>query len=210
MNYAICYYCYNRPDKTRESLKALGECEDIEDIDVYIFIDAVPYGHSSDDNDQVRSVVWSFRDNHPRINTRIVEWKNNAGPFISFTRGLEYSFEKADFVMRVEDDIIVRHDYIKYMRKMAEMYKDNNKVFAIGSYNPYYISGKGLFMSRRLVAWGYGIWKDRLTDFDWRRDGIINDLDKMDLLREILKEDSIEKQNLYYNHLWLGYAYRRC
>lgn len=168
MNIGICYYAFHRPLHTQKTLRALFECMGIENYCVYIFLDkAYPY-ILDEFSEETKVIIEQMVKRYPNVRVRFVKWKRHAGAHVSFTRGLEYALSDGnEAVIRVEDDILVRTDFLSYMSKMLELYQTDDSVFAIGSYNPSFLSGRGTFKSRIFRVWGMGVWKNRVENLRW-------------------------------------------
>lgn len=164
MNAAVCCFAYNRPDKLKFTLEALTRCTGIEQTPICFIQDNVKPYHTDEGVNAVRRCIEKFIKENPKLNIEYIQWRQNAGPYISLTKGLAYALNKYGCAVRLEDDIEVRADYLTYMNEALEYYKDNPEIFAVCSYNPEFIcESSEVFLSKRLSIWGFGTWKERFV-----------------------------------------------
>ena len=163
MKAAVCYFAYNRPEKCAISLEALTECKGIEDTPIVVIQDNYSSELDKEGVEAVKAYIDLFMKRNSSLNIEYCLWKEKAGPYISLTKGFEYTLNRYGRALRVEDDIVVRADYLEYMNEALDFYEDNKNIFCINSFNPVYLYEKEIFLTRHGRSWGMGTWKDRFS-----------------------------------------------
>ena len=153
MEKVIVMTACRRPRYTWEVLAALSRCEGISD---YIFMPFVEPG-----NDEVWELCSSFGASRLTVASRNdYQHGCNANTAQAFTRG----FARSDFVIFIEDDVIVGRDYLHFMEWAAKRYIEDKNVMAVSGYNrddgrdePYRVVRR----VNQFRSWGMGTWIDR-------------------------------------------------
>ena len=177
MNAAICYFAYRRPEKLAITLEALLNCEGIERTPIVIVEDVSAKLEKDPEQLAVNAYIKKFIARNPGLNIEHIRWKNHAGPLISLTRGFMYALNKYGAALRVEDDIEVRPDYLRYMNSALEFYRDDPHIFGICPFtwerNLAFEFEHDIVLMRDCSMWGLGTWRDRyekVFSFIWNTD----------------------------------------
>lgn len=183
----IIFMVYNRPDKARDIMEALLKCKGIEDCTVYAFSDGPKDEKARVKVNEVREVLHSYSG---KMSIEVIERKENLGCSRNVAESVSQVLKENEYAIYLEDDIVPYPDFIVYMKKMAEKYKDNEKVFSINSYNQLSRSGqKGVYPSRRFSSWGAvyfsRCWKN--VEFKFQPDNLMIGYDK-EYLKKIDKK----------------------
>ena len=177
---AVCFFAYNRPEIVRITLNAIAACDEIDETPLIIVQDnSAP--HRFDINvKRTHDLIVEFINHNSSLNIEYIFWKRNAGPFISLTQGMSYALDKYDRVIRIEDDIEVRPDFLVKMKAALSHYEDDERVFGVSGYNPSFNCGKDTFMAERECLWGGGIYRKRFREISWNKDrDLLNGIDVM-------------------------------
>ncbi len=168
---AICFFAFNRPDKVEITLEAIARLEGIKETPIIIVQDNTKRYQSDKGVELVRDYINEFIKRHRELQIEYIQWKQNAGPFISLTQGMMYAFEKYDRVIRIEDDIEVRKEFLVFMNEAFDYYENDDRIFSISSYNPSYMcEGRDVFLSKCFCPWGAGFYRSRFKEIIWRRE----------------------------------------
>jgi hypothetical protein len=101
----------------------------------------------------------------------IIERERNRGLSNSVISGVTQLCNEYGRAIAVEDDILTAPDFLTFMNRGLERYKDEPKVFSIGAFNLPIVTPKtyryDAFCSYRFMCWGWGTWKDRWEKSDW-------------------------------------------
>lgn len=177
--YPIILFAYNRPVHTLRVLEAL-KCNTLaEQSHLHIFVDGPKADASAqtiEQIDEVREVV--KRDKW----CGSVEYhisQTNIGCRDSIINGISEVLKESDAVIVLEDDIITSPHFLSYMNGALEYYKDMQSVFSISGWN--YPENRlnlpenykyDVYLSLRLLNWGWGTWRNRWNKVDWSKDFI--------------------------------------
>lgn len=77
--------------------------------------------------------------------------------------------EKYDSFIFSEDDNVFSKNFLAYINKGLELYKDNNQIYSISGYNyPINLSKKdndyNIYYMKGYSAWGCGLWRDKFQN----------------------------------------------
>lgn len=116
---------YNRPYYLKEVLDALEKCIGIEDIDIYIHIDA-----HKDTRPQTKEVISEFKY-QDRLTTKI--HVNKQGCAGSQIFALKYCFDHNDYdaVINLEDDFLPSIDTLRWTTWALEYSKNREDIYTI-------------------------------------------------------------------------------
>jgi glycosyltransferase involved in cell wall biosynthesis len=169
MKINIAISAYNRPEYLQRCISALYGAK----------------GFSTDKYD-IFCVMDCFEDGSFNNNVLDVFFYNRLVPHITPKKlGCNYTIKKAlemawadnpDFVLMLEDDIIISDDALQYIEWAANKYKDDGSVRTIGLWGhddgwklgsplPDNESGK-VMRQNYFTCWGWGTWKDRWKEMN--------------------------------------------
>jgi len=152
MSKVITMVLYNRPDYTRTVLDALKRCRGIGD---YLILPRIEPG-----NEEVIELARGidFAEVQVTVNRQRLGGGRNA------YRAWADGFERADFIVHLEDDTVPAPDCLRYMEHCREVYRRDHGIFSVAAYNRYPCGSKDYFSIARRSAytcWLVGIWKER-------------------------------------------------
>ena len=163
MTTALAIFGYNRPEHLRKCLEAVKRNEI---IDSFLFID----GGQPHYGNEVLEVAESFLEKlFPFV---IIPRGEHLGCAKNIYNGIDYVFKQEnlltnkpyDSIIVLEDDIIVADNFIEYMLKGLEYYKDKKDVGSLTGYT--LIKNPQMYASKRFTCWGWATWKDRWEKFE--------------------------------------------
>lgn len=97
-------------------------------------------------------------------NVEIIYHKTNLGPYENYCFLKRYAISKWDRFIFTEDDNEMSMNFLEYMDKGLDIFRDNKDVLAIcanGAENEEETPGDNIVVTHNFSAHGYGIWKDR-------------------------------------------------
>jgi hypothetical protein len=167
MKINIAISAYNRPEYSRRSLAAIFGAKgfSVEKYKIFCVIDCYEDGSY---NQEVYDVYATFG-----IATFVVKEKHGCNYTIK--KALESAWKDGpDFVLMIEDDIIISDDAFEYIEWAAERYKDDPSVRTIGLWGhdnqpsiPISPKDYGKVMRQNyFTCWGWGTWKDRWEEMN--------------------------------------------
>ncbi|WP_406694964.1 hypothetical protein V5E97_28370 [Singulisphaera sp. Ch08] len=151
----------DRPDYARQVLEALRACDGIGD---YLVLPHVEPG-----NEEVRALIEAidFAECLPTFNERRLGVNRNT------ENALLDGFSFGDFVIHIEDDILLAPDALRYFEWAAARYAADSSVFSVTGYNrradP--VAPEDYHRTRLRAwfhPWGWGTWKNRWELFSGR------------------------------------------
>ena len=151
----------SRPDYTRRVLDALRLCEGIGD---YLILP-----HLEPGNEAVLAEIETidFAECQPTVNaTRLGVNRNTENALLD-------GFGLADYVIHVEDDIVLAPDSLVYYEWCARRYRSDDRVFSVTTYNrrmePATPADYHLVRLRKWFhPWGWATWRNRWETFSGR------------------------------------------
>lgn len=175
MYYApIVVFGYNRADMLENLLKSLEKNENLDQMDLYIFVD-IPDKKKPRDiplSKKVIEYVNYYKTISKFKNVEIEIAKKHRGLADSIISGVTKIINTYGKVIVLEDDLIVSDDFLDYMQRGLEFYKNDGKVWSVTAHCPM-VTGlnrykKDVFLVPRVGSLGWGTWKDRWQHTDWK------------------------------------------
>ncbi len=171
---------YNRPDCTKLMLRYLSRCDHIQE---YTLVCSLEPGFP-----EVEAELEAYQcPKEIHTNDRLLGCWANKKQVIS--RG----FELADFVIHMEDDLLIAKDGLKYMDWARRTYQDNPNIFTVSPFNhlskaDYYniVCNKcqdpllqHLVLQRvKYTSIGWATWKDRWLEYEKKWTGRDHELER--------------------------------
>ncbi len=226
MSAPVALFAYKRLDKLQACLNALEKNTLIGETDLFIFSDGAKGNDDAVQVNEVRDYLRSYAGGFKKI--EITESSVNRGLANSIIAGVTKVINEYGKVIVVEDDLITASDFLMYMNKGLDFYKDFKEYGSISAYT-YALSGldeyeRDIYVTRKGECWGWATWNDRWEKVDWnvsdfkeymrnrkRRkefDSLQNGIDKMLILQMKGKIDSWAVRwcyHLYKNQLLTVY-----
>lgn len=162
MKINIAISAYNRPEYSQRSLAAILGAKGFSRNKFNIFCAIDCYADGSF-NQEVFNVYYSCGIS-PIVATK------KQGCNYTVKAALELAWrDEPDFVLMVEDDIVISDDALEYIEWAAKKYKEDNSVRTIGLWGhdkipslPISEKDHGKVMRQNhFTCWGWGTWKDR-------------------------------------------------
>lgn len=161
----------NRYDHFRQCLESLERCTGSENTDVYIGLDYPPserYVEGWKKTDDYLKIKEKFNGFRTLI---VIRHNSNCGVFkinSNSDRLMSIVLQQYDRFIFSEDDNIFSPNFLEYINKGLELFKDDKSVFAINGYShPYpikYIENSFFRQNVDFSAWGYGIWANKFVE----------------------------------------------
>lgn len=162
----IAIFIYNRPDKVKSLLDSLSLNSGFENYEYYIFSDGPKNESELPDVIKSRKIVKDF---FTKIKYELVSKEKNYGLSNSIINGVNFTLNKHERVIVLEDDLIVSKDFLNYMEVSLKRYFKQKKVYSISGHvfnSDVMNSFNSLFFLKHISSWGWGTWRDRWTSFN--------------------------------------------
>jgi GT2 family glycosyltransferase len=171
MNLApIALFVYNRPEHTRRVLDSLRCNLLAAESDLVIFSDAARKSVHQLNVGLVRTLI---RDVAGFRSVRIVERERNLGLASSIEDGVGRLCDEQGAVIVVEDDLMVSPEFLSFMNRALQRYRDEPRVMQISGYmfpGTFESNADALFLPL-ISCWGWGTWKRAWAYYDPRATG---------------------------------------
>lgn len=176
MNYApVVVFGYNRADMLENLFKSLEKNENVNQMDLFIFLD-IPDRRKKRQDIRLSARVIEYvneyrtRSKFGKVEIEIAE--NHKGLAESIISGVTKVINQYGKVIVLEDDLEVSNDFLDYMQRGLVFYENDKQVWSLGGHcYPMKISRsykKDIFLAPRVESWGWGTWKDRWKRTDWQ------------------------------------------
>lgn len=183
----LILFVYNRPDHTRNTLEALSKNIGAEDTELYIFSDGPKNEQAQPKIDEVRKVIDSYKSKGFK-RVEIIAAKKNKGLANSIISGVTSIINEYEKVIVLEDDLLTAPNFLLFMNKALDFYKDYENVYTIHGYCgdikiPKAYQFDTYFVPTRIGSWGWGTWKNVWKKIDWKitdREDFFNNKDMID------------------------------
>lgn len=160
---------YRRPQYTAKSVAAIASQPEASSLHYIASIDR------SDRQDEVIAAIEQYRSSFKEMTISIRDGNPSCNENIK--QALNHALNlNPDFVIMVEDDVILGHDALAYFIKQASIHKDDQNIFTISAWRhpdgwlP--SCGRDIHedehnttgINNWFVPWGWGTWVDRLEE----------------------------------------------
>lgn len=113
---------YNRPFCTQSMIDRLYKCKGIEGYKVLFFVEP--------GNQQVIDII-----NNCSLNKEVVINDKVLGLWVNKKKCVSYGFTQSDYIIHLEDDILLGSDALIYFEWGNETFRDNKEICSITAYN---------------------------------------------------------------------------
>ena len=172
--YPIILFTYNRPWHTEQVLRALKKNELADQSHLIVYVDG-PKANATHEQigkiEEVRRVVkqeqWCGS-----VEYHIAE--QNIGCRNSIIQGITEVLNRYEAAIILEDDIVTSPYFLRFMNTCLDYYRNYKSVFSVSGHNlpenkfqlpPDY--DYDVFVSLRLLNWGWATWSDRWQQVNW-------------------------------------------
>ncbi len=160
-NIGICILAHNRLAHLKKTLKSVIKYKNKKDK-IYIFLDV----HSNKDlkkkilsSKNVQKYLANIRSNK----ILVLKTNNNIGPKKNWYRAYNYMFSIYKKVIILEDDIVIKKNFLTFMQYYLNRYEKNSKIMSITGYSSYVELPRNYnydcYLSNRSMSWSKATWK---------------------------------------------------
>jgi len=163
----VILFGFNRVDLFESLLTSLVECEGCSKTDVYIFIDGPRTEGERLEQLKFTPLINMYSSCFSQLS--ILFSSENQGLRRSLIGGVSSVLENYDSVIVLEDDLIVSNNFLSYMNKCLNFYKNNNEIASISGYTNEISKSNVVdnYFHLRPCSWGWATWKNRWEVIDW-------------------------------------------
>lgn len=167
----IVLFAYKRVDTLKRVIASLEAADMSAETEIFIFVDAAKKENDIEKNDAVKNYLEQWKKTSVFLGVHINCAEQNKGLSKSIIQGVGQIMELYDRVIVVEDDIVVSKDFLSFMNRALDYYKNDENVWAITGYTEdldlLQQSEYSTFPWYRCDCWGWASWKDRWESIDW-------------------------------------------
>ncbi|OIO05539.1 MAG: hypothetical protein AUJ49_01170 [Desulfovibrionaceae bacterium CG1_02_65_16] len=173
MNLApIVLFVYNRPEHTRRTLQSLRRNALARHSRLFVFADG-PKNEA--DAVRVGQVRAQFKDFSGFADVRMTFRNENRGLARSVIAGVSEVVAEHGRVIVMEDDLVSGHYFLTFMNQVLDRYADRPDIFSASGYvypyTPRPDYPHDVLLLSRSSTWGWGTWRDRWEQADWKMTG---------------------------------------
>ncbi len=195
----IAVFCYKRAAKLKRSMEALLQNPECAEMDVVFFCDGPKGEHDREGVMQTRAYIDTL-SGFRNIYKHYREKNLSTGP--NFKQGITWLCDNYDRFIVVEDDLVVTPNYISYLLKGLDFYKEDQSIFCVTGFC-FPIDVKeyryDTIVHRRFCSYGWASWSNRVKHVQWDKEeletimqqpGFVDKLNKEghDLSRMVVKQ----------------------
>lgn len=191
----ICILAYSRVKHLRKTITRLLQFIGKKDK-IFIFCDNTPDQIDKTKSKEIEKVK-RYLSNLDKKKFKIFIRKKNIGIKKNWSLANDYMFRKFKKSICLEDDILIKKDFLPFMKFYLNKYENNNKVMNITGFGTDINLSKDYqydcFLTKRSMSWGQGTWKN-----SWQKYKKINK-DHLKILRNKNKKKllvSVGQDNL--------------
>lgn len=176
INYApIIIFAFNRADRLKCLIECLFKNKDIDKMDLYIFVD-VPDPKKDRRNIKFNEEVIDFLQSYDKNlgvfkSHKVIIAEQHKGLAKSIINGVTKIINEYGKAIVLEDDLEVSYDFLDYMQRGLEYYKNDKKIWSIAGHCPKLNVLKhyqeDVFLAPRPESLGWATWSDRWNRTDW-------------------------------------------
>ena len=162
--YPVLIPTLNRYDHLKKCIDSLKINNYAKDTELVLGIDYPPNEKYFDGWKKIREYSKKI---HGFKKVTIFNWEINQGPIKNGELLREYAFNNYDAYIITEDDNVFSPNFLDYMNKGLNLYKDNKNILAICGYmspikfETINLNETSVVYLQDFETWGYGRWKDR-------------------------------------------------
>ncbi len=168
----VVVFAYNRPACFKRAIEALCSDELAGKTDVYIFIDGCK---RESDREKVAACVdlaCALKSFGFFKSVEVSANETNRGLAESIISGVTKVLSKYGRVIVLEDDLVVRGAFLRFMNEALTFYESDSEIWSISGFTPYLRRleryPEDVYYSYRGCSWGWATWEDRFKLVDWK------------------------------------------
>ena len=171
-NAPVVIFTYKREKHFRQTTEALSRCTLSKETDVYIFIDGPRSGQDREKVQAIREYAESLESKNWFGSLHIEASEQNKGLSASVIGGVDKIINKYGKIIVLEDDIIVKNNFLEFMNGALTYFQNKGNVWAVSSYTPELkileTVDDFIYANCRANCWGWASWADRWNTIDWQ------------------------------------------
>jgi len=214
----IIVFAYNRPKHLDRLLESLSRCDRLRECRLYLHCDGAKRAEDKGGVAASRRVAFSWAE---KLGGMVIERDRNQGLSQSVVEGVKDLCEKYGRAIVLEDDLVVRKDFIDFMLRALDQYANRSDVLQISGYQ-YGIptaSSRDVYFLPLTSGWGWATWKRAWDLYEWEPKGAREKLECRGVRRRFslwdsypyptLLEERLRGNNESWGILWQWTVFER-
>ena len=165
----IALFVYNRPEHTQKTVRSLQENELARQSDLFVFSDGAKDEAGSSAVQRVRRCIRGIKGFK---SVTILEREGNLGLANSVISGITQLCNEFGRVIAMEDDLLTTADFLTFMNQALERYEREPRILSVSGFSFAFYAPEhhayDAFCFYRSSSLGWGTWKDRWAQADWK------------------------------------------
>lgn len=212
----------NRYTHFRNCLESLEKCTGAEKTDVYIALDYPPSDKYTEGWKKINEYLKGKEQSNKFAKLVVIRRNHNfgvGGPNGNLSQLKNQIKGQYDRYILSEDDNIFSQNFLEYINKGLELYKDDMRILQVCGYNYHMDFPKSyknnFYFSRSGSPWGYGTWTNRETIISkykslQKMGQLLKDEDAVRLLKKERPSTLVSMINMLKNHSLYGDSITGC
>ena len=149
-----------------QCVKSLSACSHADETVLYIALDYPLRDEHWEGYDKILSSIDMIKGFKEVI---LIQRDRNFGPELNALKAEEVILQNYDAYIFSEDDNVFSPNFLDYMNKCLNVYKNDARIYAVCGYNFPVDFGsykKNIYFNHLYSAWGVGIWRDKVISFE--------------------------------------------
>ena len=162
----LCIFLWKKYHLVEKVLDEIISLKEFPLTKIYIFVDSSKKNSKFYADNQI--LINKVKKYEKYQNIKIIYRKKNFGLSKNIISGINEVIKKYNKIIILEDDLLVAKDFLYYMNKSLEEYKNNKSVISISAFNHSsyrtFINSNykyDNFFNMRASSWGWATWKNR-------------------------------------------------
>ncbi len=171
MFYPVIIFAYNRAELLKNCIDSVAANIGADKTLLYIFVDGPKDDTVIPKVEEVRNVARCI--DKSLFADVITDFSvKNRGLAASVIEGVTKVLKRHGAAIVVEDDNVVAKDFLDYMNRALEFYRDDKSIWSVGAYIPRMTFPSDyrsdIFLTQRISSQVWATWYDRWKKTDWK------------------------------------------
>ncbi len=167
----IIIFVYNRVDRVKNLIDSLIKNPEAKDSILYIFSDGAKKSEEEIKVQAVRDYIDTIPEQGKFLKVYLIKSNRNKGLAPSIIDGVTKVMEQHGRAIIIEDDTVVASDFLDYMNRGLNFYKDDPNIWAISGFTRELSFPKDyehdIYIMQRVSSYTWASWKDRWDKTEW-------------------------------------------
>lgn len=167
----IVVFVYNRVDRVKKLIDSLILNPEAVSSELYVFSDGSKNKEGEEKVQSVREYIDTIPQKGYFAKVTIIKSSKNKGLAPSIIEGVSMVMKQYGKAIIIEDDNVVAPDFLDYMNRGLEFYKDNPKIWAISGFSRSMQFPQNynhdIYIMQRISSYTWASWEERWNRTEW-------------------------------------------